>query len=195
MMGLMQKMMEKVWRVAESQGAMRALAIVSFTESIFFPLPPDLMLIPMALARRERAFRIALVCLLTSLVGGIVGYAIGYFFMDVVGMPIIRAYGLLDKYDVIKGWYDAYDAWAVAAAGLTPIPYKLCTLTAGAFRIDFFVFVIASTIARGIRFFSIAGLIWLFGEKVRFFLEKRFDLVMLFTLILGVAGFVVIKFL
>ncbi|GFM33863.1 VTT domain-containing protein [Desulfovibrio subterraneus] len=194
-LGIMQKYLDKLWRVSESQGALRVLAAVSFTESIFFPLPPDLLLIPMALAKRKQAFRLAAICLFTSLLGGILGYGIGYFFMDVVGMPIIHFYGLDDKYLVIKEWYDTYSAWAVAAAGLTPIPYKLCTLTAGAFKIDFWVFIIASTISRGVRFFAIAGLIYMFGEQARYFLEKRFDLVLLATLILGIAGFVVIRYL
>ena len=194
-MRIVQKMLDRIWRVADSKGAKNVLAIVSFTESIFFPVPPDLLLIPMALARRAEAFRLAAICLFTSLLGGIAGYFIGYFFMEVVGMPIIQFYGLMEKYGVIKEWYDTYNAWAVAAAGLTPIPYKLCTLTAGAFRIDFFVFILASTISRGVRFFTIAGLIYLFGERVRYFLEKRFDIVLLATLVLVVVGVVAIKFL
>lgn len=188
-------MLNWVWRTAESKGAQRVLAAVSFTESIFFPIPPDLLLIPMALAKKEKAFRLAATCLLCSLFGGVLGYFLGYYFMEVVGMPIIRFYGLMDKYAVVKEWYDAYNAWAVAAAGLTPIPYKLCTLTAGAFRIDFWVFILASTISRGVRFFAIAGLIWLFGERVRYFLEKRFDIVLLVTLVLTVGGFIALKYL
>ncbi len=192
---MMKKWLDKIWLLAESKGARRTLATVSFTESIFFPLPPDLLLIPMALANRKQAFRLAAICLVSSLLGGILGYYVGYFFMDLLGMPIIRFYGFDDKYLVIKEWYDTYDAWAVAAAGLTPIPYKLCTLTAGAFRIDLPVFIVASTLSRGVRFFTIAGLIYLFGDRARFFLEKRFDLILLGTLILCVAGFVAIAFL
>lgn len=194
-MGIIKRSLDKIWHVAESKGALRVLALVSFSESIFFPLPPDLLLIPMALAKREMAFRLAAVCLLASLMGGILGYYIGYFFMDTVGMPIIHFYGLDTKYLVVKEWYDAYSAWAVAAAGLTPIPYKLCTLTAGAFKINFLTFIVASTISRGIRFFAIAGLVYRYGEQARYFLEKRFDLVLLATLILGVAGFVALKFI
>ncbi|GFM35459.1 YqaA family protein [Desulfovibrio psychrotolerans] len=192
---MMKKWLDKLWLLAESKGARRTLATVSFTESIFFPLPPDLLLIPMALANRKQAFRLAAICLFSSLLGGILGYYVGYFFMDLLGMPIIRFYGFDDKYLVIKEWYDTYDAWAVAAAGLTPIPYKLCTLTAGAFRIDLLVFIVASTLSRGVRFFTIAGLIYLFGDRARYFLEKRFDLILLGTLILGIAGFVAIAFL
>jgi membrane protein YqaA with SNARE-associated domain len=194
-MAFMQSWMDRLWRVAGSKGATKVLALVSFTESIFFPIPPDMLLIPMALANRRRAFILAAYCLLFSLLGGIVGYFVGYFFMELLGMPIVRFYGLLEKYDLIQVWYERYNAWAVAAAGLTPIPYKLCTLTAGAFKINFAVFIIASTVSRGVRFFAVAGLIYLFGEKVRFFLEKRFDLVLVAAMVLVVLGFVAVKFM
>lgn len=193
-MSLFKPLLDRLWRMADTAGATRVLAIASFTESIFFPIPPDLLLIPMALAKREKAMRLALICLISSVLGGIVGYFLGYFFMEVVGMPIVRFYGLLDKYDAIQVWYETYDAWAVAIAGLTPVPYKVCTLTAGAFRIDFFVFIVASILSRGLRFFVIAGLIYLFGEKVRYFLERRFDLVLIAFTILGIAGFVALKY-
>ncbi|MFV0422097.1 YqaA family protein [Oleidesulfovibrio sp.] len=193
-MSLFKPLLDRLWRMADTAGATRVLALVSFTESVFFPIPPDLLLIPMALARREKAMRLALICLVSSLLGGVVGYFLGYFFMEVVGMPIVRFYGLLEKYDAIRVWYETYDAWAVAIAGLTPIPYKVCTLTAGAFRIDFLVFLIASVLSRGLRFFVIAGLIYLFGDKVRYFLERRFDLVLIAFTVLGIAGFVALKY-
>ncbi|MBG0776478.1 MAG: DedA family protein [Desulfovibrionaceae bacterium] len=193
-MGLTERIMDRLWRTAATRGAGRVLAFVSFTESIFFPVPPDLLLIPMALARRERAFVLAAQTLLFSLAGGVVGYLIGYYFMQAVGWPIVRFYGLADKYEIIKHWYDAYSAWAVAIAGLTPIPYKVCTLTAGAFKINFLVFVVASTLARGLRFTVIAGLIYVFGDKVRYFLEKRFNLVILATAVLVIVGFVLLKY-
>lgn len=188
-------MMARLFAVAAGKNAVRTLAAVSFLESIFFPVPPDLLLIPMALARREAAFRLAALVLVTSVLGGVAGYLVGYFFMDVAGMAIIKFYGLMDKYAVLQGWYETYSAWAVAVAGLTPIPYKLCTLTAGAFKINFLIFMVASTLARGLRFFVIAGLIYVMGERVRFFLEKRFDVVMLATAALVILGFVAIKFL
>lgn len=194
-MKFLQSWMDKLWKMADSKGAGTVLAVVSFTESIFFPVPPDLLLIPMALANRKKAFKLALQCLVYSLAGGLVGYLIGYYFMELLGMPIVRFYGLLDKYDLIQQWYETYSAWAVALAGLTPIPYKLCTLTAGAFNINLLVFVVASTLSRGLRFFTIALLIYLFGEKVRFFLEKRFNLVVAATAALVVLGFVAVKFI
>ncbi len=168
---------------------------VSFMEAIFFPVPPDLLLIPMGLANRRRVFMHALICLVFSLLGGIVGYLVGYYFMEVAGWPIINFYGLGHKYEVVRQWYETYSAWAVAVAGLTPIPYKLCTLTAGAFEINWFIFVAASTLSRGARFFAIATVIYFFGEAAREFLEKRFNLVVSLTIILVVLGFVLIRYL
>lgn len=194
-MRFVQSWMDRLWKMADSKGAGTVLAVVSFTESIFFPVPPDLLLIPMALANRKKAFRLAANCLLFSLAGGLIGYFIGYYFMELLGMPIVEFYGLMDKYGLIQQWYDKYSAWAVAVAGLTPIPYKLCTLTAGAFKINLPIFIIASTLSRGLRFFTIALLIYLFGEKVRFFLEKRFNLVVAATAALVILGFVAIKFI
>ncbi len=194
-MSIFKSWLDKLWEIAATKGAVRVLAGVSFTESIFFPIPPDLLLIPMALADRKNAFKLAAYCLIFSLLGGIIGYFIGYYFMDFIGMPIVKFYGLEDKYLTLQGYYEQYSAWAVAVAGLTPIPYKLCTLTAGAFKINFLIFIVASTLSRGFRFFMVAGLIYLFGEKVRFFLEKRFDLVIAATTALVVLGFVAVKFI
>ena len=194
-MKLFKKWLDRLWAVAETKGAKKVLAGVSFTESIFFPIPPDLLLIPMALADRKNAFRLALNCLIFSLMGGIVGYFVGVYFMDIIGWPVINFYGLQEKYSVIQEWYNQYSAWAVAVAGLTPIPYKLCTITAGAFKINLVVFLVASTLARGLRFFTIAGLIYLFGDKVRYFLDKYFDWFLVGVTALIVLGFVALKYL
>ncbi len=184
-----------VWLMAVSGGAMKVLFLVSLAESFFFPIPPDLLLIPMALAQQKKAFRIAAVCLSASVIGGVIGYLIGAFFMDTIGMSIVRFYGLTDQYVVVQGWYEQYNAWVVAVAGLTPIPYKLCTLTAGAFHVNFQVFLIASILSRGLRFFVLAGLIYLFGHKIRYFLEKRLDLVFILGMILVIVGFAAVHYL
>ncbi|MCT4534893.1 VTT domain-containing protein [Halodesulfovibrio sp.] len=194
-MKMMARLMDWVSRSAISPKAKWTLAFIAFTESIIVPLPPDLLLIPMALTQRKKAFYFATICTIFSVLGGAVGYYIGYHFMDYVGMPIVRFYHLSDEYVRIKEWYDTYNAWAVAAAGLTPIPYKLCTLSAGAFKVHFGIFMIASVFSRSLRFFAIAALIYVFGERARYFLEKRFDLVLIVTLVLGIAGFLVIKLL
>ncbi|MFP4070655.1 MAG: YqaA family protein [Desulfovibrionales bacterium] len=192
-MKFIQNWLDRLWDLAAKKGAGRVLKGVSFTEAIFFPIPPDLMLIPMSLAQREQAFRLARTCLLYSLAGGVAGYFIGYFFMEVIGWPIINFYGLQDKYLVIQNWYSQYSAWAVAVAGLTPIPYKLCTLTAGAFEINLLIFVVASAVSRGARFFAIAALAHFFGDKARVFLQKRFDLILVGSLVLLILGFLIIK--
>ncbi|PIE69025.1 MAG: cytochrome B [Deltaproteobacteria bacterium] len=194
-MTIMQNLFDRLWDMASRKGAVRVLMAVSFTEAIFFPLPPDLLLLPMGLANRKKVFRLALICLTFSLLGGVVGYGIGYFFMEIIGDPIIRFYGLEAQYTRIQVWYETYNAWAVSLAGLTPIPYKLCTLTAGAFAINWPVFLIASTISRGIRFFAIAALIFFFGETARTFLENHFNLVMTAACILVILGFVGVKYL
>ena len=194
-MKIFRSLLDWVWRMAETEGAMKVLFVVSLTESIFFPIPPDFLLIPMALAQQKKAFRLATVCLVASVIGGIIGYLIGAFFMDSIGMSIVRFYGLTEQYATVQGWYETYNAWVVAVAGLTPIPYKLCTLSAGAFHVNFEVFLIASIASRGLRFFMVAGLIYLFGHKIRHFLEKRLDLLFIGGMILVVVGFVAVHYL
>ncbi|MFP4167733.1 MAG: YqaA family protein [Desulfonatronovibrionaceae bacterium] len=187
--------MDKLWDLAARRGARKVLGVVSFTEAVFFPIPPDLFLIPMAMSNRDKSFSLAWLCLWTSLLGGVLGYFLGYFFMQSIGFPILEFYGLMDKYQIAHKWYDRYDAWAVALAGFTPLPYKVCTLTAGAFQINWPVFVVASALSRGGRFFILAGLIKWKGEQAREFVEKRFDLLLILALVVGVLGFVVLKFL
>ncbi|MFP4111241.1 MAG: YqaA family protein [Desulfonatronovibrio sp.] len=194
-MKIFQKWMGAIWDLAARKGAERVLVMVAFAESIFFPIPQDLLLIPMGLSRPSKVFRLAGLCLGASVLGGIAGYFIGLFFMEVIGMAIINFYGFADQYLTIQQWYDRYDAWAVAVAGISPVPYKVCTLTAGAFRINLAVFIVASVLSRGFRFFLIAALIYWQGERARIFLEKRLDLVVSITLILVILGFVAIKFI
>lgn len=194
-MKIFQKWMNLLWELAARKGAEKVLMMVAFTESIFFPVPQDLLLIPMGLSRPQKVFRLATLCLAASVLGGVAGYFIGLFFMEVAGMAIINFYGLGDKYLIIQEWYIRYDAWAVAVAGVSPVPYKVCTLTAGAFRINFAVFVIASVLSRGLRFYLIAALIYWQGERARLFLEKRLDLFISLAIVLVILGFIIIKFI
>lgn len=194
-MKIFQRYMGRIWDLAARKGAEKVLMLVAFTESIFFPIPQDLLLIPMGLSKPDKVFRLASICLAASVLGGVVGYFIGLFFMEVLGMAIINFYGLTDKYLIIQEWYDKYDAWAVAVAGISPVPYKVCTLTAGAFKINLAVFIIASVLSRGIRFYLIAAFIYWQGERARLFLEKRLDIVISVTLLLVILGFVFIKFI
>jgi len=192
---IFQRWMDMLWDLASRKGAEKVLMLVAFTESIFFPVPQDLLLIPMGLAQRKKVFRLATICLIFSVLGGVAGYIIGLFFMELVGMAIIGFYGLMEQYEIIQQWYDRYDAWAVAVAGVSPVPYKVCTLTAGAFKINLAVFIIASVLSRGARFYLIAALIYWQGDRAREFLEKRMDSFIVITLILVVVGFVVLRFI
>ncbi len=171
------------------------LFFLAFAEASFFPIPPDIMLIAMGLAVPKRSFKWAGICLAGSVLGGLLGYTLGYFFMATVGDRILEFYHLMDKYEQVRQLYQQYEAWAVAAGGFTPLPYKLFTITAGAFRIDLPVFVVASAISRGMRFYLVAGTIYFFGPKVRYFLENYFNLfTIVFTLLL-IGGYLILKWL
>ncbi|MCR6629790.1 MAG: DedA family protein [Magnetospirillum sp.] len=184
-------MMEK----AAHRHALWWLAAISFIESSVFPIPPDIMLIPMVLAAPTRWFRLALVCTLSSVAGGFLGYAIGYYFMDTVGQVILAAFHLTDKFAAFKPLVDQYGVWVIIVKGATPIPYKLITIAAGAFHFDLPHFTFASVIARGMRFFLVAALLWQFGTPIRDFVEKRLKLVTTALVLLLVGGFAVLKFL
>ncbi len=171
-----------------------ALFLLAFCESSFFPIPPDVLLIALAVALPKKAFKYALVCSVGSLLGGCLGYFIGWQFMVGLGDGIIRFYGLQGNYEYIRRLYVTYDAWAVGIAGLTPIPYKVFTITAGAFRINFVVFLIASAVSRSARFFLVGGLIYLFGPKIQSFIDRYFNTLVVVFVILLVLGFVVIKY-
>ena len=182
-------------RLAGHRRAMPALAAVSFIESSVFPIPPDVMLIPMVLADRRRAWLIALVCTLASVAGGLAGYAIGYFLWETVGQPIIELYGRLDQFQDFQGMYNEAGAWIVFFAGVTPFPYKVITIASGVTQLDLLVFTIASVAARGLRFFIVAALLWYFGPPIRAFIEKRLGLLFVLFCVLLVGGFVAVRYL
>lgn len=171
---------DRMERAVLSPQAQWSLAIVSVAESLFFPIPPDPMLLAMGIACPARVFRYAAITLVASVLGGVMGYGIGAFFMDSVGWPLIGWLGIARHYDTVRAWYMTYDAWAVVVAGLTPVPYKLCTLTAGAFGIRLWVFVVASVIGRGIRFFAVAALVYFWGERARQLVEQRLNWIVSF---------------
>lgn len=170
-----------------------ALGLLALAESSFFPIPPDPLLIVLALGAPERAFWFALVCSVASVAGGIVGYWIGMGFMEVIGYRILRFYGVHDKFESIKRLYDRYDAWAVTIAGFTPIPYKVFTIAAGVFRIRFGVFVLASALGRAGRFFLVAAIISWFGAPIRLFIDRYFNLLSVLFVILLILGFWVVR--
>jgi membrane protein YqaA with SNARE-associated domain len=170
-----------------------ALFLLAFTESSFFPIPPDVLLIALAISIPLRSFRYAIVCSIGSLLGGMFGYFIGYMLMETIGFRIIEFYHFKDNYEYIQHLYREYDAWAVGIAGFTPIPYKVFTITAGAFKIDFWVFSLVSAISRTARFFIVAGIIYHYGEEIKWFIDKYLNLLTIIFVIILVAGFVVLK--
>ncbi|MDO8608786.1 MAG: YqaA family protein [Phaeospirillum sp.] len=171
------------------------LAAISFIESSFFPIPPDVMLIPMVIAAPTRWWRIALICTISSVIGGYLGYAIGYFAMDSIGMAILGAFHLQDKFQALKPIIDEWGVWFIIIKGMTPIPYKLVTITAGAFDFDLTKFTFASIIARGMRFFMVAALLWKFGLPIRSFVETRLKLVTTVFVVALIGGFFLVKLL
>lgn len=177
---------------ADSPRSEWALVAIAFAESSFFPIPPDILLIVLAVAIPARAFRLALITTVGSVAGGVLGYVIGHEFYDLIGGPIVRFYSAEDQYQRISELYQRYDAFAVAVAGLTPIPYKVATITAGFFDVDFGRFVLASLGSRSLRFFFIGGLIRAFGSRARAFIERYFDILSIIFLVLLVAGFLIV---
>jgi membrane protein YqaA with SNARE-associated domain len=170
-----------------------ALFILAFSESSFFPIPPDVLLIALAVGKPKKALKFALICSVGSVLGGIMGYLIGWQFMAVVGHKIIAFYGLTEKVATIASLYNQYNAWAVGIAGFTPIPYKVFTITAGAFRINFPIFLLASTVSRSARFFLVGGLIFMFGPRIQVFIDKYFNILAIVFTVLLIASFFLIK--
>lgn len=165
------KLYTKTMSWARHPYAERYLGGLSFMESSFFPIPPDVMLIPMSLARIDRAWRYAAIATVTSVLGGVLGYFIGVFFLEMI-TPILKSVGYWPKFEQIKLWFDEWGVWVVFLAGFSPIPYKIFTIGAGAFSVSFLPFVLASLIGRGARFYLVCGLMVLGGEKMEVLIRK-----------------------
>jgi len=181
--------------LSESPRAPYALGAVSFAESSFFPVPPDVMLLPMAMARPERAWYYAAICTITSVLGGILGYAIGYLLFDSVGQWLIRVYGLGDKLEAFRLMYQQHGHWIILIKGMTPIPYKLVTIASGLAAYDFVWFVVLSILTRGARFFLLAGLLNRFGVPMRRFIEENLALMAILLVVTIIGGFYIAKYL
>jgi len=192
---MLRNLYDRTIRLAESRHALWALAVVAFLESSVFPIPPDVLMIPMILAAPRRAFLIATVALVASVTGGMLGYYIGYGLFEVVGQPIIEFYGKTEAAEEFAHTYNEWGAWAVLAAGVTPFPYKVITILSGWTSLNFAVFMIASVIARGLRFFIVAALLWKFGAPIRDFIEKRLGLMFTLFVILLLGGFYAVKYI
>lgn len=171
------------------------LAVISFIESSFFPIPPDVMLAPMCLARPDRAFRYALICTIASVLGSLLGYAIGFFLFETIGAFILDLYGLDGKFDAFKTEFNAQGWIIVLLAGFTPLPFKVITIAAGATAMPLYVLIGAAIIARSARFFLVAALLWKFGPPMKVWIEKNFALATTAAGIAFVGGFIAIRFL
>ena len=183
------------WTLAQA-GHRRAewvLALISFLESSVFPIPPDVLLMPMVLAARKRAWRLATICTFASVLGGLAGYGIGLFLFDMIGQPILQFYGYAEKFTDFQGLYNEYGAWIVFGAGFTPIPYKVFTIASGVTQLDVLVFIVASTLSRGARFFLVAGFLWRFGAPIQVFIERWLGLLTLLFFVLLFGSFLVLK--
>jgi len=192
---MIRKSYDWVLHWAETPYGSWALFILAFAESSFFPIPPDVLLIALAISIPAKAFRYAAICAAGSVLGGIGGYFIGYQFMDLMGLRILNFYGLTEKYEFIGTLYNQYNAWAVGVAGFTPIPYKVFTISAGAFKINFPVFVLASLVSRSARFFLVGWLIFVYGSGIRSFIDRYFNILTVVFFILLIGGFILIKWI
>jgi membrane protein YqaA with SNARE-associated domain len=180
-------------RLAAHRNAAWALGGVSFVESSFFPIPPDTLLIPMVLAKRAKAWAYATICTVTSVLGGVAGYLIGYFLFDVIGEPLLAFYGYGGKFQDFAARYNEWGAWIVFIAGVTPFPYKVITIASGVTHLNIFVFILASIAARAARFYAVAGLLYLYGPAVRNLIERRLGLIATLAVALLLGGFLLIR--
>ena len=181
--------------LAQHPRALWALAIVAFVESSFFPIPPDIIMIPMIIATPRKAWLIASVALCASVLGGLFGYAIGAFAFDTIGQPILAALGKADAMGEFAVRFNEMGFWAILAAGVTPFPYKVITIMSGWTGMPLGTFLFTSVLARGLRFFIVAALLWKFGAPIRDFIEKRLALMFTIAVVLLFAGFAAVKFL
>ena len=182
-------------KLAHHRHAVRSMAAVSFAESSFFPIPPDVVLVPVVLANRDRAYWIATVCTVASVLGGVLGYLIGAFLWESVGLWLAQLYHLEEKMEDLRGLYGEWGSAVILIKGLTPIPFKLVTIASGVFSFNFPLFVLLATITRGFRFFLIAFLLKRYGEPVQEFIERRLNLIGFAVLIALVGGFAAVALL
>ncbi len=192
---MLQTLYGRTLTLAGSQNATWWLAVVSFAESSFFPIPPDVLLIPMILARPERAWHFAGVCTIASVAGGAFGWLIGFALFDQLAQPILNAYGYGAKFAAFQESYQEWGLWIILFKGLTPIPYKIVTIASGAAHFNFLTFMAASVVTRGGRFYLVALLLHFLGPQVRDFIEKRLTLVTTLVAVGIVGGFVLLKYL
>jgi len=171
------------------------LVLISFTESSFFPIPPDIILVPMIIAKRVKAWTYAFICTVSSVIGGVAGYCIGYFFFTHIGTLIVEYYALSDQFNSFEVYYNQYGMWIVLGAGFTPFPFKFITIASGFFNLNIFLFIGVAIIARGLRFYLLALLLKIFGEMIKNLIDKYFNFLATLFFILLVGSIVLLKFL
>ncbi|TYB89358.1 YqaA family protein [Oceaniovalibus sp. ACAM 378] len=192
---MLRKLYDRVLGLAQSPHALWALGIVAFVESSIFPIPPDVLMIPMILARPSRAWLIAGVALVASVLGGMLGYWIGAGLFESVGRPILEFYGKDAYFSDFATRYNEWGAWAVLIAGVTPFPYKVITILSGSTGLSLPVFIVASIVARGLRFFLVAALLWKFGAPIRDFIERRLGLLFIAFVVILAGGFYLVRYM
>lgn len=192
---MLRRMYNKVLALSDRKSAMWFLALISFIESSFFPIPPDALLIPMVLSNRQKAWRIAAVCTVSSVLGALFGYVIGMFLYESVAKPLLEFYHYIDKFEDFKNLYNEWGAWVVAFFGFTPFPYKVITITSGVVNLNIWVFIVASILSRAGRFFIISALLWKWDGKIKDFIERRLGLLTILFFVLLIGCFVAIKYL
>ena len=193
---MLRRLYDWTMSLAATRHAEKALFGVSFVESSIFPIPPDALLIPMVLARRESWMRLALICTVGSVLGAFLGYAIGMFLFETIGQPILAFYGKADSFQELSAWYNSssWGGWAIFGAAITPFPYKVVTIFSGTTGFNLLAFTVISVIGRGFRFFLVSFLLYKFGEPIRIFIEKYLNLLFVLFIILLLGGFYAIKF-
>ncbi len=192
---MLRALYDRTIRMAEHPHALWALAVVSFAESSVFPIPPDVLMIPMILARPSRAWAIAGVALVASVLGGLLGYAIGALAYESIGQPILAAFGKAEAMAAFNTRFNDFGFWAVLTAGVTPFPYKVITIMSGWTAMPLGTFIATSILARSLRFFLVAGLLWKFGAPIRDFIERRLGLLSILFVLLLLGGFYITRYL
>lgn len=192
---MLQRLYTRTMALADHPHAIWWLAAVAFVESSVFPIPPDVLMIPMILARPSRAWTIATVALAASVLGGLLGYAIGAFAYDSVGRPLLEAMGKADAMEAFNRKFNDFGFWAVLTAGVTPFPYKVITIMSGWTGMPLGTFVATSILARALRFFVVAALLKIYGAPIRGFIERRLGLVMTVFVLGLIGGFVILRYL
>ena len=192
-MNLLRSLYNWTLKKAEHKYSSWILSIVSFSESSFFPIPPDVLLIPMIIAKRTKAWTYALICTLSSVIGGIAGYAIGFFLFNSIGILIVEFYHLSNSFNIFENYYKEYGILIVLGAGFTPFPFKFITIASGVFSLNIFLFILTAFVARGLRFYLLACLLFIFGEKIKILIDKYFNILAVLFFILLLGSFMLIK--